>query len=253
MRIANFYKFLFFLFLSHCGQSNTLYCTATKIFKVCTSQSDDEKAMIALNEGDYDEAQRLLEALIADDPLAYFRYPRLGATYAAQAQFSLTNLSQLNTGSSSGLFDKISGFLPTPDPNNLAAFQPILAKMKQARTILLAMPKVERTKGTSFYGASAELQLILYQMAYSIMYINQFTVKTSSGALDPNVLASMTIEDAQAIIQNLVDAAQISGQTNPAFSEAASKINAQIQSTSGSDDKEKVSGFLKARNAGHLQ
>ncbi len=229
-----------------CGQTSLIMCSVRSTY--CVSQTEDEKAMLALNDGDYALAQQILEALIAKYPLEYFRYPRLAATYASEAGFLLTNIVDLNTSASSSLFDQVRAFLPTPNAQDLGAFQGQLKKMGQARSLLLLMPKIQRMQGTSFYGASAEFQLVLYQFAYSIMFLNQFAVMTSSGKLDPKILATMTVADAVLIFTNLAQAAQYAGLENPSFGQAVAEVTTQIQAKDGADDRAKMIQFLQTQN-----
>ncbi len=172
-----------------CGRSNFAKCSDEKktylgVISVdkCAPMSADEEAVLALNEGRYQDAETLLVQLIADHPTEYFRYPRLATAYAAQAGFDIVNFGRSNDSTSSGsISDSISKFLPVATRDNRAEFAIYVDNMGLARDILLAMPEAERTKGNSFYGSSAELQLVIYRSSYSLMLLNKFTIPPADG------------------------------------------------------------------------
>ncbi|MBI2602163.1 MAG: hypothetical protein HYW48_03825 [Deltaproteobacteria bacterium] len=213
----------------------------------CVDQTQDEKAMIALNAGDYDTAQTLLEALIAFEPEEYFRYPRLAATYAAQGGFDITELGQIDqkAAGTESFLDAIGAFLPTPDPNDLGSYREKVSTIEKARGQLIKMPESERTKGETFYGASAALQLTLYQSAYSVMFMNQFAIPDpTTGEIDVEALQSMTIDDAITILNNFRDSVAISQAENPEIAEKITNGLAQIEQAEGATDREKIISFL---------
>lgn len=244
------FNFLAILFLyPQCGKESLVDCNDPKV-GACVEQTDDEKAMIALNAGDYNTAQTLLEVLIAFEPEAYFRYPRLAATYAAQGGFDITDLGQIDQESagSASFLDAIGKFLPTPDRNDLGSYRQKVDKIEQARDVLKKMPESERRKGETFYGASAALQLTLYQSAYSVMFMNQFAIPDpTSGEFDPESLSSMTVDDALTILNNFRDSVAVSQADNPEIAEKLANGLEQIEQSEGATDREKIISFLEKR------
>ena len=235
-----------------CGQKSFVDCEEELDIgdpdrTVCVAKTDDEVAMLALNNGNLTKAQTLLEKLIEENPTDWFRYPRLAAVYARQGGFDLINIIDIK-GGGGGFLGVVGEFLPTPNPDDITSYVALVEKVGLAKDTLLLMPSTERIPGDTLYGASAEIQLTLYQTAYSIMFMNQFALPSSdgSGDLDPERLEEMTPEDAAVILDNLAQASRNSEQSDP---ETAAKIDAaleEIDAFPGADNKEKIVNYLNA-------
>lgn len=237
--------FLFCIFLLSCGQDSLVSCQTATSKSKCVEQTDDEKAMIALNDNQLTQAQALFETLILQDPSSYFRYPRLAAVYAKQAGFDILSAASASSGGGDFL-DQISSFLPVPDLFAKDVYGEFIKKMTAAKQTLEKMPFEERQQGFKFYGTSASFQLTLYSSALSIMILNQFRPKGTPEA-DAAKIASMTVEDAVQIISSLKDAAINSQTSDP---EAAEKINSFLQKLDeqpGSSEQEKLKSYLEAQ------
>lgn len=238
-----------------CGRNSLAACKGTLAEELkqknCVKKSPDERAVLAFNEGDYALAQSLLEELIAAEPDQFFRYPRLAAVYSVQGGFDLFDLANIKGGgdSNGGFFGSVSEFLPTPDPENLPDFKDKVTKIGQAVHLLEAIPADNRTVGSTFYAASASLQLTLYQTAYSIMYLNQFAVPVTAGStqIDPERLSSLTIEDAKIILNNLGAAAKNAETTDPATAAKITGIVAAINSQDGGDSRQNLIAFMQSQ------
>ena len=228
-----------------CGQDNMFACDDQGTPSHCVEQSDDEKAMAALEDNDLDTAETILERLIGEEPRQYFRYPRLAAVYARQAGFDL--LTATSAGSQGGDFlDQVAVFLPDPKVVPSAAYDGFVDKMEQAKQTLQAMPGAERIAGEKFYGASASFQLTLYSSALSVMLLNKFT-PSGDALADQQRLESLTIEDAAEIISSLKDAAVTSAQDDPEVSAKINGILAEVDQQEGDDDQERLRSYLEAR------
>lgn len=245
------YQFIGILFwlCSSCGQESLVSCKENESNNQCVEQTPDEKAVIALNDGDFERARTLLEKLIVDNPNEYFRYPRLAAVYAAQAGFDLLSAASLDSNDDNGqsdFLDSVGKFLPSPLNYSKQEYQTYIEKMNKAKQTLLLMPSDHRQKGEKFYGSGAQFQLTLYSSALSVMLLNQFA-PTGDTALDEKRLEEMTVDDAVQIITSLKDAALNSAATNPQISEKINSVLAKVDEKEGASDEEKLRAYLEER------
>ncbi len=230
-----------FILLSHTLQACGTASKATPY----VSLSEEQEARKALDAKDFERAIELYKALIEAEPETYARYPFLATAYAGQAGFDIfeTLVESVVTSQGSHLspVDVIKSALPA-DPNDLQ-----LQAMASARDTILAIPADLRSKtnAEASYASSAALQLEFYQAAYPLMYMNRFVAKTSSGSLDPDRLASMTPEDAAAILDSLRSAEGLGGDLGTAVSSVLSEIDAQP----GADTKEKLIQYLSTHSS----
>ena len=257
MLLKNMLIFLMAILLGSCGSINIADCSYRGFLKAlvhCSQPTDDEKAMLALNAGDAETAQAILEPLIAAHPLDYFRYPRLAAAYALQASVDVLTIATSNQGgsdseSSSGgsPLQSIGKFLPTATRENLPEYKVKVGLLNQAKNLLLSIPDEVRGDASIAYSGSAAFQLLLYQLSYSIMFMNQFTIpiSTDSKALDPSILASMTTEDATNILSNLSDALDVAGAISPENSEKIKDVLSTLNTQDGQDNREKLMNYLQ--------
>ena len=213
----------------------------------CVPQSEDEKAVLAMNSGDLDTAQTILETLIAEEPEVYIRYPRLATVYALQGGVDLLEIAQSQSegggGGGGGLGD-IGAYLPEPDPNDMASYEAKVVKIGLAKDTLLRVPEVDLNE------LKAKFQLSIYQSAYSVMYMNQFVLPKAPGSdeISEESIENLTPEAAVEIISNLRDSRVNIADEDP---EAAAKIDAvliEIDSQEGGTDEEKLQEFLKQQN-----
>ncbi|MBP6217669.1 MAG: hypothetical protein KA436_03665 [Oligoflexales bacterium] len=241
---------------SQCGEKNYAECKPSKDgltqekTSTCSPRTPDEEAVLALNAGNYDKAQSILEPLIAQNPEEYMRYPRLASAYAGQAHFDLLSFGRNGGTQSSGqsLLDTLGQFVPSADKDHLDDYKVLVSKMEKAKNILLIMPLEYRSKnGIASYGASSETQLIMYQAAYSLMFMNQFIVPSAQeqGKIDPQVLETMTQEDALVILDNLKGASATAASNNPDLAKNIDEIEAKIKTTGGEDERKKLIDYLK--------
>jgi hypothetical protein len=198
----------------------------------CIKKTRDERAMIALNQGDFGLAAMLLEELVSDEPLEYFRYPRLAAAYGGLAGFDIFNIVKLDFGGGQSFLPLIQSIVPSPQNGDVAGYQPLLSSMNAAVTTLLSMPVDERSAGKTSYGASAAFQLTLFQAAFSVMYLNQFFFSPTSGIPDGSQLEAMTDADVTLIMNSLKAASE--GQGNEKLTQKIDQAVAQIEGSNGS-------------------
>lgn len=212
-------------------------------------RTPDERARAALESGDYSTAIDVLEELIASEPDNYERYALLAAGYAARAGLAILDIvkAQFTSGGSgsTSLIGQVGSFLPA---NSTAAN---LEDMAASLAKLNAIPAADRAEGADTkYGASASFQLTLYSAAYSVMYLQKFTVPGDITQFDPNKLATMTDADVDAILDSLVLSAE-SG-TGPAagMGEAVGEALEEIDSQPGATTREKLINYLNNNNTG---
>jgi hypothetical protein len=213
----------------------------------CEERSQDEDARIALDNGDLPTAIAIYKELIVKEPETYSRYPLLSAALAAHAGLDIFNIVNANFGASQSLLQTMNTFIPTPQKKT-TGYDDALLDMKEAVNILKTVPEALRQDITaSKFAASCAFQLTLYQSAYSIMLINKYAY--SSSGYDPSKLATMTPEDALAILQNLIAAGSVvSGAQGEAASAAVTKAYDAINSQPGSNNQEKIAAYVQANH-----
>ena len=111
------------------------------------------------------------------------------------------------------------------------------------------MPPEHRTDGAVYpYAAGAAFQLSLFETMYSLLILQQFKSVTSTEKPTKEKLATMTDEEATAVLQSL-DAA-IANAPDTESGKAIKTIGAakldQIKATPGATDKERLKNFLEA-------
>ena len=179
--------------LSCGGTSNVADCEEGKKQVPCSARTKEEDARRALDDKEYDTAITLLTELISDEPDNYTRHTLLAAAYAARAGFDILNVAKAQFSGGGTLFDKLASFLPSPKDLGVAGYKLSLGDMKSGVDVLNLIPAATmQATDSDKYAASAALQLTLYQSAYSIMYLNQFTISADTGQVDLNQLQNMS-------------------------------------------------------------
>lgn len=215
----------------------------------CEAKTDDEKALIALNAGEFDEAIVLLSPLIAQTPTEYFRHPILAAAYAAKAQVKILNLFQSSLGSDGSVFELLGGFLPDAEARG-AVYDQDLSNMQQAIDTLLRVPEADRLNTEQTFAKSIQLQLQLYQTAFPVMLLNKH-VKTSSEnpeEIDAEALEEMTDEEADAIIESLEVAARDDAGGDPALNAKIDEVLAALETQPGASNRERLIAYTQSQN-----
>lgn len=227
------------------GENNAADCDDGLPFIPCSPKDKEESARAAMNDGDFDTAIELLEQLVGEQPENYQLYTLLGAAYAARAGFAILSVAKANIGGSSGgLIGQISTFLPDPAELGSAGFQLALADMDAAVDRLTAIPVAFiSTESTESYAASAQLQLMLYQSAYSVMYLNQFAISVETGEFDPALLETMTEEDALVVLESLAAAAAL--EADPALQAKIDTTIETINSQEGGSNRDRLSEYIR--------
>lgn len=241
-----------------CGDQSLVQCDKDSSSKQCVEKTDDEKAVIALNEGRFQDAIDILEPLIKAESKKYYRYPRLAAAYASLAGIDLleaaTSQSNADQGNEeSGALGAFDGFIPPYKAEKRAQYKVKTDLVQKAFEIIDQMP--ERQKQASkqyYYGASAEFQLFLYRMMFSAMSLKLYAVPeaTSGSELNQEYLEEM-IEDGQgaviveALADASIDAADGFGSEGEGVdAEELSSLVDEIKATEGADLNEKLKNFL---------
>ena len=230
-----------------CGNKSSFDCSAPTSGVQCNPRTKDEDARIALDKGDMTTAVTLLKELIAGEPTKYERYPILAAALAGKSGFDVFNVVKSNFGGSESLIETLGSFLPTPTSKG-AGYDASLADMNESVTTLTSVPESLRSAVSSDrFAASCSLQLVLYQSAYSIMLINKY-LYTADG-FDPSKLSTMSVEDATAILSNLLSASSVAtGATGTEATKAVKAAYDSIQAQPGTTDQEKIAAYAKSTN-----
>ena len=229
--------------ITTCGKKSLVDCkwdlSRTKKSSDCEPKSDDERAMLALDAGDLALAQSILEPLIEKYPEEYFRYPRLAAVYADLGGFKLLDVAQATKNGGGGVgADSVDSFIPIPVGGQMDVYLAQIEWIKKAKDLLFVMPEDERQKDNGkFYGASAQLQLILYQTMYSLMQIKRFTTSVAD-------LSQLTAADATELLSSLLKTAEVSGNVNPELADKVKGFTDKINAQEGATNQDKVSKYL---------
>lgn len=236
-----------------CGSGNLFDCDNPSAVTPCSEKSPDEKARLALDRGDYDTAISILLELIEQEPEEYQRYTLLAAAYAARSGFLILDVLKSSfTGGNTNAFDAVSSFVPSVDVVGELRYADVVSDMGQAVASLKAIPEALRDKTSGEkYSKSADLQLSLYQSAYSVMYLNQFIRLGTDGKPDPEKLKSMSPEDALIVLENLRAAGALQGDGgNP---ELAGKIDSTltaIDSAPGETSRDRLVNYVAISKGG---
>lgn len=232
-----------------CGTKNIADCDEGLPGISCSQRTDEENARLAMDRADYTEAIRLLSALIEEYPEKYALHTQLAAAHAARANIAILDLA-LNGMSVSGdnLQEQLKDFLPNAKTVGVPVYAEYLGDIRQSLAVLKLIPEQLRDATSSeAYAKSAQIQLALYSAVYSVMYLNQFVVTNDDGSLDLEKLATMSEEDALAIITSLADAGQL--QSAAGSSAMTANINATlaaIDAQPGASRKEKLQNYVQA-------
>lgn len=183
----------FTTFFISCGQESLVTCDESlpedQQKANCIKKTPDEKAVIFLNEENYDGAISILETELDKDaraaiPPKYVRYVRLAAAYAGKANCSFLQLLEAFTGGNEGDFDCESGL--TYSTAN------ILTEIEKTVFLNRAISQIEEipdelliensSGGEEFYAGSARLQSLLYIPAHTNKCLKLFAFVYESPA-----------------------------------------------------------------------
>jgi len=244
MILGHYKKYIYVLvtvLFTGCGTSNLFDCDSGYARSRCSKLTPDEKARMALDQGDMESAVEILAELVAEDPETYQRYPLLAAAYAGKSGLDLFNVVTANFGGDSSLLQVMGSFIPTPTQLG-AAYDQSLEDMSLSVQTLVAIPAELRSSTSSDkYASSAVLQLTLYQAAYGVMYLNKFTY--GAAGYDPSLLSTMTAQDAAIILAALNGAATAA---DGSAATSAQSALAAIQAQPGASDVEKLAAWSQA-------
>jgi len=191
-----------------------------------SSESDETEASVL-----YLEAAVILEALVGFYPEDYPRYSLLAAAYAGAAGIELSSfLTQIGGGGN--IFESGNETLPSPADANYES-----VKTNLAFALTWIDSKIEsQVDATS---KSDTLQASIYRMAQTMIIANGFLVQTADGEWDQEALENLSVEDVDAIIDNM---ATVAGQIDdPVLAEKLAAFSASDELT---DDEKKE--LLKA-------
>lgn len=246
------------LWLYGCEGKNLGNCEdETPAQDYCTELTEDEKAQKALNEENFSKVVEILQPLVDSNPTEYFRYPILASAYAALGGFDVLAAAEAGTGGDSGSDQSgIEKLLPTPNAATLdTVYLPQLEKIGKARDLVQKVIE-EDADLEAYYRSTAEFQLGLYQMVYSLMYLNQFAIPSEDGdSFDPERIAELTVDEAIVIIENLANAQRyatlISGNESAESIDvgaAVGEILDEISNEEGATTDERLRNYLQKKN-----
>ena len=207
----------------------------------CSPKTDDEVAILALNQKEYDKAISLLQTLITKEPTGYLRYARIASAYAGKAEFDILKITQVLQGEGD-IETRLSTVIALPVAGKLSEYTNYIDNMRAAVDTLISIPESERTKeSTNNYGASAELQLTLYQSIFGVMML-----KYSEAILSE--LQAIPESDATLIIESLESAKDNSATNYPELSEAISGTLTAIKTSQGISNAKKIENYLNDKS-----
>lgn len=217
------------MFAVSCGQANYATCSGKKY---CQDLSDDEKAMLALNSGDFGTAITLLKKLIKLEPKKnYVRYARIASAYVGKAGVDILTINPDEVGGKEGL----GSFLPSPKEGQLDEYEAKITLMGNAVSNLESIP--EKKVDAEGFRKSYDFQLALYQMSFSLMMMKKFSEISSN-------LENLDINDAEEILQAMSAAALASSKFSPSLQKKLDENVEKMDSAEGADNGEKMRNFL---------
>ena len=236
-----------------CSSNHNLWDCDSGFSRIkCDRPTPEQRARRHLNNGEFTEAVDLLTAAISEEPENYLRYPLLAAAYAGRGGIDILGIArkQLSTGESP--LQTFSAFLPTPSAVDAPTYQTNLDDVALAVSTLSSIPAAILSDTEAFeYSASALLQLTIYQSSYSIMYLNQFIISPTTGAITIDQLANMTDDQAAQVLANLVAVGQLPGASgNSEMQTAVASIVDTINSQPGDSTKEKIKAYVATQQSG---
>lgn len=233
------------------GDGNLADCKTGSPTIPCSQRTPEEEARLALELGDFDQAIALLTQLIDENPEDYALYTLLSAAHAARAKVAVIDLAMNSLVGRGSLIEQVGSFLPQPSEVGNDVYADYLQDMQRAVSYLKSIPADLRgVTSSEKYAKSAQIQLGIYSVAYSIMHLNQFVATTDMGRLDASKLATMTEADAAIVIASLTEAASL--QAAAGSTTAAQNINTtltQIASQPGATQSERLQNYVTATRA----
>ena len=210
----------------------------------CVEQTPDDQARVALDNSDWDTAIKILKELTEEEPDVYGRFTLLSAAYAGKAGFRILDIASAQFSGGGSFVDQMGAFLPDKDLLGDVAYTKSVSNMGLAVDALEDIPAAKlATTSAEEYASSGRFQLSLYQSAYSVMFLNQFSGE--GGDFSEESLQDMSEEDAILVIENL-QAAAAQDPDGP-MAAALEEALAGIESQDGATDKEKLADFLAAQ------
>ena len=237
--------------MASCGGDNNIWDCWRGFKRIkCDKPSAEQIAQNHLNIGEFSAAIEVLTPAIAEEPTNYARYPLLAAAYAGRGGIDILGIARKKMVSGESALTTFSAFLPMPNNVDAATYQQDLVDVEAAVSTLRAVPSNILTDSEAFpYSASAILQLTIYQSSYSIMFLNQFIISPTTGTITVDQLASMTPEQAEQVLTNLLavgDLPQLSG--NSDMQSAVGAIATTINEQPGATTKDKIVAYVATQN-----
>ena len=208
--MKTFFFLLLLPILSSCGSMVPVCRGPHDPSQFCIATTDDDQAIVSLNEKDFDAAIDSLEVLITHDPLGYMRYPRLSAAYAGRAGVDLLTIltSALEGGESEGP-EAISAVLPSIADYTLSSYLALIKDLTTAIQTLDRMPLIQRRKSLDpalYWTSSAQTQYFLYTTSLPLMCVTVYDfILSNPDQLE--TLSSSSSCDASQIFDTLLSSA----------------------------------------------
>ncbi len=236
--------------LVSCGQNSLIDCNKAAKSR-CVEQTDDEKAVAALNSADYQTVIDILKPLIDAEPTAYFRYPRLATAYAGLAGFDLANAATAKSSGAQDGLNAFNAFLPAIDALRLDLYHEYLGYMGQARDLLASMPEEQRTADTDiYYSASSEFQYVLYLCLHVTMCLNVYQFFVDGDSIDADGLFAFKECPATEMIANLLQAALAAQSNNQELSSKVKELETKILGEEGANAQAKLEAYVIKQQKG---
>ena len=251
MKLSALFTTIMLLLASfNCTGENNLFDCWHGFKKIkCDKPTQDEIAFNALNDGNYTEAINILRDLVQNEPDNYSRYPRLAAAYAARGGIDILGLARASLSGGGDMMSTFQKFLPTPASVGATQFQLNLTDVNDAILALHQIPAaiLADTKSDP-YAASAVMQLTLYQSSYAIMYLEQFAISPTTGNFSIDQLASMTPDQAEQVLANLLAVGNLpQNSSNDQVQAIVAATIKTINDEPGATTKDKIAAFVAAQ------
>ena len=235
-----------FFFCSSGTLLNLSSCSTENQAEPYEEETTEEKAKKALEAKQFDAAIEHYEALLISDPERYDFVTLLASAYAGRAGIDLVSLlkNSLSKSEGSDVLGQVAAFVPSsPTESQMLDTDTAIVRLR-------AIPEALRDPSAKEdYAVSANLQLVLYATAAAAMTLNQLAAKLSTGDFDPDKLSAMSEAQVDAILNNLLTAAQAGASGSAqAAGQGAQAVLTQVANQPGETNKEKLINYLQSQN-----
>jgi hypothetical protein len=225
-------SFVFGLFAFSCGTDNKM--------EPYSPLTDEQSARQAVDKKDWQTAIDLYAKIIGADSERYDLVPLYATALAGKGGITVLQIVIDQLGSASEAGSGVGALLDGMVPAN--ADSAMLASVDAAVDVIATIPSAVLDADTEL-NSTVLLQHSIYATVYTAMLLDSLVGLDENGNFDPSAFASMTDEEASAILDAFIQAGSIGGGEGE-FSSTMQTAANQIDSMEGDNTKEKLENFL---------